>query len=113
MKRYAVLYVATLIVLIPVDFLFLGVVAKGFFTSEVGDMLGEIRLVPAGLFYLLYVAGVVVDGGTADRKLVGAESLIEIIGALPGCCAARRVSAWCAADPGSMNLGRSRLCGAA
>ena len=60
MKRYAVLYLATLIVLIPVDFLFLGAVAKGFFTSQVGDMLGEIRLAPAILFYLLYVAGVVV-----------------------------------------------------
>jgi uncharacterized membrane protein len=58
LKRYAVLYVATLIVLIPIDFLFLGLVAKGFFTSQVGDMLGEIRLAPAILFYLLYVAGI-------------------------------------------------------
>jgi uncharacterized membrane protein len=49
-----------LIVLVPVDFLFLGLVAKGFFTAQVGDMLGEIRLAPAILFYLLYVAGVVV-----------------------------------------------------
>jgi uncharacterized membrane protein len=60
LKRYAVLYLATLIVLIPVDFLFLGTVAKGFFTSQVGDMLGEIRLAPAILFYLLYIAGIVV-----------------------------------------------------
>jgi len=60
LQRYAVLYVATLIVLVPVDFLFLGMVAKGFFTSQVGDMPGEIRLVPAVLFYLLYVAGVLV-----------------------------------------------------
>ncbi len=60
LKRYVVLYLATLIVLIPVDFLFLGTVAKSFFTSEVGDMLGEIRLAPAILFYLLYVAGVLV-----------------------------------------------------
>jgi uncharacterized membrane protein len=60
LQRYAVLYLATLIVLVPVDFLFLGIVAKGFFTSEVGDMLGEIRLMPAILFYLLYVAGVLV-----------------------------------------------------
>ena len=60
MQRYAVLYLATLIVLVPVDFLFLGLVAKGFFTSEVGDMLGEIRLTPAVLFYLLYVVGVLV-----------------------------------------------------
>ena len=60
LKRYAVLYLASLIVLVPVDFLFLGMVAKGFFTAQVGDMLGEIRLAPAILFYLLYVAGVVV-----------------------------------------------------
>ena len=60
MQRYAVLYLATLIVLIPVDFLFLGIVAKGFFSSQVGDMLGEIRLAPAVLFYLLYVVGIIV-----------------------------------------------------
>ena len=60
MQRYAVLYLATLIVLIPVDFLFLGMVAKGFFASQVGDMLGEIRLAPAILFYLLYIAGVLI-----------------------------------------------------
>ncbi len=60
MPRYAVLYLATLIVLIPVDFLFLGTVAKGFFASQVGDMLGEIRLAPAILFYLLYIAGVLI-----------------------------------------------------
>jgi uncharacterized membrane protein len=59
-KRYAVLYLATLIVIIPIDFLFLGLVAKGFFTSQVGDMLGEIRLAPAILFYLLYVVGILI-----------------------------------------------------
>ena len=48
-----------LIVIVPIDFLFLGLVAKGFFAAQVGDMLGEIRLAPAILFYLLYVAGVV------------------------------------------------------
>jgi uncharacterized membrane protein len=60
MNRYVVLYLATLIVLIPIDFLFLGVVAKGFFTAEVGDMLGEIRPLPAILFYLLYVGGILI-----------------------------------------------------
>jgi len=59
-NRYVVLYVATLIVLIPIDFLFLGILAKGFFSSEVGDMLGEIRPLPAVLFYLLYVVGILV-----------------------------------------------------
>ena len=60
MKRYAVLYLATLVVIIPIDFLFLGLVAKSFFTSQVGDMLGAIRLAPAILFYLLYVVGILI-----------------------------------------------------
>ena len=60
MNRYVILYLATLMVLIPIDFLFLGLVAKGFFTSEVGDMLGEIRLAPAIVFYLLYVVGILI-----------------------------------------------------
>jgi uncharacterized membrane protein len=59
-SRYTALYLATLLVIVPLDFLFLGVVAKGFFISRVGNMLAEIKLAPAGLFYLLYVAGTVV-----------------------------------------------------
>jgi uncharacterized membrane protein len=59
-KRYAVLYLATLIVIILIDFLFLGMIAKSFFTSQVGSMLGEIKLAPAILFYLLYVAGILI-----------------------------------------------------
>jgi uncharacterized membrane protein len=59
-NRYVVLYLATLIVLLPIDFLFLGFVAKGFFAAQVGDMLGEIRPAPAILFYLLYVAGILI-----------------------------------------------------
>lgn len=60
MQRTAILYLATLLVLVPLDILFLGFVAKGFFVSQVGDMLGELRLVPAILFYLLYVVGVLI-----------------------------------------------------
>lgn len=60
MNRYVVLYLVTLFVLIPIDFLFLGIVAKDFFTAQVGNMLGEIKLFPAILFYLLYVAGIVI-----------------------------------------------------
>lgn len=66
MKRNAILYLATFLILIPVDFLFLGVVAKNFFTEQVGDMLGEVRLLPAVLFYLLYVLGVLVFVNGAD-----------------------------------------------
>jgi uncharacterized membrane protein len=59
-NRYVFLYLATLIVFIPIDLLFLGLVARSFFASQVGDMLGEIRPAPAALFYLLYVAGILI-----------------------------------------------------
>jgi uncharacterized membrane protein len=60
LNRYVVLYLATMIVFLPIDLLFLGLVAKGFFASEVGDMLGDIRPAPAILFYLLYVVGILI-----------------------------------------------------
>lgn len=60
MNRIAVLYFATLIVLVGLDIVFLGWVAKSFFFAEVGDMLGDIKPLPAVLFYLLYVVGILV-----------------------------------------------------
>lgn len=60
MKRNVILYLVTLIVIVPIDFLFLGTIAKSFFTSQVGDMLGSVRLAPAMLFYLLYVVGILI-----------------------------------------------------
>ncbi len=69
MNRYTALYLATLVVMVPLDFLFLGILAKGFFTSQVGDMLGEIRLAPAILFYLLYPVGILIFvSGTAGAS---------------------------------------------
>ncbi len=67
MSRYLALYLTTLVVLMVLDYLFLGVLAKGFFVSEVGDMLAEVKPVPAVLFYLIYVVGVLifVSGGVA------------------------------------------------
>ena len=74
MNHIAVLYLATLIVLVGLDFLFLGLVAKSFFAAQVGDMLGEIKPVPAVLFYLLYVVGVLVfvsgSGATWQSTLI-------------------------------------------
>jgi len=60
MSRHLALYLTTLVVLTILDYLFLGVLAKGFFVSEVGDMLAEVRPVPAVLFYLIYVIGVLI-----------------------------------------------------
>ena len=69
MNRYVVLYFATLVVLLALDSLFLGILAKGFFTAQVGDMLGEVRPVPAVLFYLLYVVGILIFVSAGARGL--------------------------------------------
>lgn len=69
MKRHVILYLATFIVMLPLDLLFLGLVAKGFFQSQVGDMLGDVRLAPAVLFYCLYILGILIFvSGTIDAN---------------------------------------------
>jgi uncharacterized membrane protein len=60
MKRAVILYLATLIVLLPLDFLFLGVLAKDFFKAQVGPALGDVNMLPAAIFYLLYPVGIVI-----------------------------------------------------
>jgi len=59
-KRYAFLYLATFIVMLPLDLLFLGTIAKSFFSAQVGDMLGPVRIAPAILFYCLYIVGILI-----------------------------------------------------
>lgn len=60
MRRSLVLYPVTLAVLVGLDALYLGVFAKDFFAAQVGDMLGDVRPLAAVLFYLVYVAGVLI-----------------------------------------------------
>jgi uncharacterized membrane protein len=54
------IYLATLIVMLPIDLIFLGLIAKNLFAREVGDMLGDVRMAPALMFYLLYPVGIVI-----------------------------------------------------
>lgn len=60
MKRYLILYGCTLAAMVPLDLLFLGGIAKGFFQSQVGNVMGELNLLPAVLFYFVYAAGIVI-----------------------------------------------------
>ena len=60
MKRFLLLYAATALVLFPLDALWLGVVARNFYVSRLGElMLPQPRLGVAAAFYIFYVAGVV------------------------------------------------------
>jgi uncharacterized membrane protein len=59
MKILAV-YVATLVVFLGVDFIWLGRMGDAFYRPAMGDMaLTDFRLAPAIVFYLLYAFGVV------------------------------------------------------
>ncbi|ABE40441.1 DUF2177 family protein [Rhodopseudomonas palustris] len=61
MKRHAIVYFATLVVLLPLDFLFLGSVGKKMFDQHIGElMLSTPRMAPAIAFYVLYIAGIVI-----------------------------------------------------
>jgi NAD(P)-dependent dehydrogenase (short-subunit alcohol dehydrogenase family) len=60
-KRFLITYLCTLIVLVPLDVLFIGTIGKKLFADHLSDlMLTTPRAAPAILFYLLYVTGVVV-----------------------------------------------------
>jgi uncharacterized membrane protein len=58
MKTYIVAYLATLIVFVAIDFVWLGTMADRLYRPTMGDMLApEFRLLPAIVFYLIFVGG--------------------------------------------------------
>lgn len=74
-----VAYATTLVVFVVVDFIWLGFVAKGFYRTELGDLLlPRPNLVAAVLFYLLFAAGLflfVVQPAVASGSLLRAALL--------------------------------------
>lgn len=60
MSRYAIAYAGALVVLLALDFIWLGLVMRGFYKSELGEILRERpNIAAAALFYVVYVIGVV------------------------------------------------------
>lgn len=61
MKTYGIAYVATGLVFLAIDAIWLTVAAQRLYRPLMGDMLVDgFRLAPAVLFYLVYIAGIVV-----------------------------------------------------
>ena len=58
MKYYSILYFTTLIVMVIMDSLWIGYLARDFYKNRMGSLL-EFHLVPAVLFYIVYSAGIV------------------------------------------------------
>jgi uncharacterized membrane protein len=60
MKRYAIAYLVTLIVMVLIDAVWLSTMADQLYRPVIGDMLAPgFRLAPAIIFYLIYPAGLV------------------------------------------------------
>ncbi|MEQ1651202.1 MAG: DUF2177 family protein [Hyphomicrobium sp.] len=57
--KIAAVYVATLLVFVLVDLVWLGVVAKDFYRASIGHLMGNGFNIPAAIvFYLMYVVGI-------------------------------------------------------
>jgi uncharacterized membrane protein len=58
-KHTMILYFATLAIMVMIDMVWLNVIANDFYKKHMGDLL-EFHLLPGILFYLIYVAGIVI-----------------------------------------------------
>lgn len=60
MKHFFIAYLATLASFLVIDAVWLGLIAKKFYAQQLGTLMrDDILFVPAGIFYLLYSAGIV------------------------------------------------------
>lgn len=64
LSTWIIAYVATLIVFLVVDLLWLGVFAKEFYAGQLGSLMAEnVRWGAALLFYSLYIIGILIFAG--------------------------------------------------
>jgi len=60
MKSFLIAYGACLFTFLVIDAIWLGLIAKKFYAEQLGDLMRpDVLFVPAGIFYLLYSAGMV------------------------------------------------------
>lgn len=60
MKSFLISYAAAFVSMLAIDAVWLSVMAKRFYNPNIGHLLADApRFVPAGIFYILYIFGVV------------------------------------------------------
>ncbi len=59
MKHYAILYIATLVVMTILDLAWIGGIARDFYKSRLGEQM-DINAIPAVMFYLIYIVGIMI-----------------------------------------------------
>lgn len=75
--QYFYIYILTVPVFFAIDLIWLGLVAKNFYQSQLGYLLGPVNWTAAIIFYLLYIIGIVVfaiipglEAGSFNRALI-------------------------------------------
>jgi uncharacterized membrane protein len=86
MNKYLAGYAATLVVMVALDMLWLGLIAKPLYQQGIGHLMAEKpNLVAAAMFYLLFALGLMVFAVSAQAgtqgwgRTVGAAALFGLI----------------------------------
>ncbi|MGX7418340.1 DUF2177 family protein [Carnobacterium gallinarum] len=59
MGYYSKLFITTGILFLLIDLVWLLVISKQIYQNYLGDLLGTVKIVPAAIFYLIYIVGIV------------------------------------------------------
>ena len=72
MSKYAATYAATFVVMVALDMIWLGVVAKSFYREGIGHLMAEKPVVSVAVaFYVVYAIGLVFFAVVANEALTG------------------------------------------
>lgn len=84
MTRFFIAYAGTLLVMVALDMVWLGVIAKPFYQQGIGHLMaGRPNIAVAVLFYLVYAAGLVIFVLAAGTETLGWSRTL-LMGALFG-----------------------------
>ena len=74
--QYIYAYLVALGTFLVVDLLWLGVFAKSFYRTQLGQFMGDVQWIPALLFYFMYIGGILIF---AVIPALDAHSLVRAI----------------------------------
>jgi uncharacterized membrane protein len=84
--KYIYLYLITLLAFLVVDVIWLTVISKNLYSNSIGHLMAENpKLLPAAIFYLIFVVGVIIFAvlpGYQDSSLIKTILLAALFGGL-------------------------------
>ena len=77
MQKYLISYFITALIFLSIDAVWLGIVAKKFYFNNLGYLLAEKpNFIAAGIFYLIYVIGIVIFAFAPAFKINSASTAL-------------------------------------